>query len=573
MQLRGEPLMVVPGTLPNAADESCNGGTSCTVECIKPSGAKLDVPPVGFNRARRPSTISAMSIGDPAGTVFTAGGRLEVPPVGFNRQRRPSTVSSNMDPAFAESRPITRTWKNPCHWTTKARVSLSQSRWYNSSTASTFRAALHGRAFAAIMMAALILALYMPNVWIVSGISSNEAIDIVLVLVMFTFILEFVALSSVDAKYFMSFFFLMDLVGTASMMLDISFMFGDDATRASLSSDEDTQKNLMLLRASRAAKVGARAGRLSRVLKILRFLPLLTRKSPQNKAVSVATKSLKSAELTNLLATRIACLTILLIMVVPLFDMWTFPLRDHSLQTWAERLALSFSQNRSVDFQTELQMMVGFFNSYAYGPYTACEGYLSGSMFECTRAINGWTPRLSAPPRMASALLVYTNTLMIGFNMHEPMQIMAIVDMVNITFIIALMVFSGLALSSTVTHLAVAPLERMLNTVKQIAMTVFKFSASVNKDDVDEKEDIDSSSEMRLLEKVVQRLAKIAELNARQNMQATEDMREEDIGILNMMRGKNIIEEDSKHRFTRALVRSRGMKIVEAATSLDDFGV
>merc|ERR1719491_1194940 len=104
-----------------------------------------------------------------------------------------------------------------------------------------------------------------------------------------------------------------------------------------------------------------------------------------------------------------------------------------------------------------------------------------------------------------------------------------------------------MALSSVVTALAVAPLESMLATVRQIASTVFRYSAG-NKDEDDEEEeyDIDSSSEMKLLEKVVHKLAIIADLQMGSTKQITEDMESEDIGILNMMEGKNIVDEKKK---------------------------
>merc|ERR1719158_1242992 len=102
------------------------------------------------------------------------------------------------------------------------------------------------------------------------------------------------------------------------MIFDISFMMGPDATEAVIAGDGSNKNNLMLLRASRTARVGARAGRLSRVLRVLRFLPFLTNKRAEK---SVGISKAISGQLANLLATRVACLTILLVMVIPLFDL------------------------------------------------------------------------------------------------------------------------------------------------------------------------------------------------------------------------------------------------------------
>merc|ERR1719409_53629 len=115
--------------------------------------------------------------------------------------------------------------------------------------------------------------------------------------------------------------------------------FGSDHTKPRELSGSAAQRNVMLLRATRAAKVGARAGRLSRVLRVLRYLPFLTGSHKKNEAsAEKGISTLISLQLSNLLATRVACLTIILVMTLPLFDLWSFPQIDHSLRTWASRL-------------------------------------------------------------------------------------------------------------------------------------------------------------------------------------------------------------------------------------------
>merc|ERR1719426_671729 len=173
-------------------------------------------------------------------------------------------------------------------------------------------------------------------------------------------------------------------------------------------------------------------------------------------------------------------------------------------------------------------------------------GFAQNGGWTCTRVYGGWHPTSVAPGRMASVWEVTTANLMVAFNMHGPTQTESLLSMLTIVFIMILMVFSGLVLSSVVTDLAVRPLERMLQTVKDIAATVFKFAANEEEPDEEEVYDIDSSNEMKLLEKVVKKLAIIADLQTGHEVEATEDMQEEDIGILNMMQGKNIVEEKIK---------------------------
>jgi len=227
----------------------------------------------------------------------------------------------------------------------------------------------------------------------------------------------------------------------------------------------------------------------------------------------------------------------------------------------------------------ELNLMTEFYSRYSYGPYMACSGIGGSSEFVCSqntheRLENEWTPKLSGPPRLASAKWVFTDTFMVGFNMHAPNQLESILAMLTIIFIVFIMVFSGLALSSVVMQLAVRPLERMLDTVRQIATTVFNLSAQTAEEDLDEEEmaDIDSSSEMRLLEKVVAKLAIIADLQTEKALPtANADHNDEDIGIFNMIHGKDVVQEATKQaRQSMAVFRQ---KASIQPVRMSDFGV
>lgn len=455
------------------------------------------------------------------------------------------------------------------------RAKLQSTAWYHSGIATQLRVVLNGKGFALMMALALLIALFMPDMWVLCGMNSNEEIDAILTVVMVMFTVELFCLSAIDAYYFLSFFMIMDIVGTISMIFDITYMFGADNTQAKSGLDSGQEENLMLLRATRAARVGARAGRLSRVLRILRFLPFLIQGGGHTETKSRGIATVISGQLANLLATRVACLTIILVMVIPLFDVLTFPQTDYALQAWVDRLSENLADGDTALFETELFEMVDFFSNNKYGPFKACQGFRSGSTFTCQREVSSFRPTMSAPPREASSLMVFTNTFMVAFNMHQPTQVEAALAILNILFIIFIMIFSGLALSSVVTELAVRPLERMLGTVKEIATTVFKFSAEMltgDQEGEDENYDIEGSSEMKLLEKVVAKLAIIADLQTRDKNLNMEDMRDEDIGILNMMQGKNIVEEDAKAQHRRSMAVPR-KKPFQPAIRLEDFGL
>merc|ERR1740130_728968 len=128
----------------------------------------------------------------------------------------------------------------------------------------------------------------------------------------------------------------MDLLGTMSMIFDISFLLGDDASESEKYSGSRGEGSLFVARAARAAKLGARAGRLSRVMKLLRFLPFVNN-GEQDDEVKMA--KVISNQLTNVLSTRVAFLTICIVVVLPLFGMFTYPEVDDSMMTWTQLLA------------------------------------------------------------------------------------------------------------------------------------------------------------------------------------------------------------------------------------------
>lgn len=463
------------------------------------------------------------------------------------------------------------------------RSALQGTAWYKSKFAYNLRSTLHGKVFAVVMSIALVLALLMSDVWVIAGVNDNLVIDIVLTIVMVLFVIEFVLLSVTDAPYLLSFFWLMDIVGTVSMVFDLSYMYGQDATREQVA-DGDSASRFMLLRAARAARVGARAGRLSRVLRFLRFLPFLAGGNKQRESVGMA--SAISKNLSNLLATRVAALTILLVMVIPLFELGTFPQYDHSLQTWVDRLSVNLAAGRTQRMSRDLVLMAEYFDARfdELGPYRACTGQPSGGEFVCDQSEDAavdWTPLIGAPNRENAGLVVHTDTIGVFFNMFKAQQLASGLAIVNTFFIIFIMVFSGLALSSVVTELAVRPLESMLKTVREIATTVFKFSVDVQDEDAIAEEaegdyDGTDSEEMKLLKKVVQKLAIIAQLQSSNSaIEKKEDMEEEDLAVISMMEGKKvdrIDEAGQKGRRSMAL-KEKKTKAQEPQLKLEDFGV
>jgi hypothetical protein len=456
------------------------------------------------------------------------------------------------------------------------------SEFYRSVLARRLRCILHGKYFSSLMLVALFVALFAPDMCVIIGQRSDLELDMLMSMAMVLFIIELVLLCTVEPIYFLSFFFVMDLLGTMSMVFDISFLLGTGArfprcmVPLTLKGGR-TEAALVvpaLVRAARSARIGIRAGRLSRAVRSFRlFCPSCTRR--QNKDGGVAV--LITDQLSHSVATRVSKLTVLLAMAMPLFDILAFTRTDYSMQTWVSRLSEMHERKKMHIFNKELGEMVDFFSLRNYGPYEACSGSTSESgFFICEEIAGSFKPKVSAPQRLSSALLVHTDTFMVSFNMHGPAKLESGITIFSICIIIFIMVLSGFALSNVVAQLAVQPLERMLVTVREIATTVFKVNQDVTNSDIDIV-DMDAATEMELLERVVQKLAIITDLQTRNALEHTEGMQDEDIGILNMMRGKSIVAEARKSRASGNLAASETLKRKKTwgptGIQLEDFGM
>merc|ERR1719409_2118989 len=94
---------------------------------------------------------------------------------------------------------------------------------------------------------------------------------------------------------------------------------------------DDLGKNAVVMRAARVAKLGARAGRFTRLVKFLRFLPGM-----KQQGADQGTAKVISGQLMTALSTRVSCLIIVMVMVLPTFSIVTYPVQDWSMKTWID---------------------------------------------------------------------------------------------------------------------------------------------------------------------------------------------------------------------------------------------
>lgn len=112
------------------------------------------------------------------------------------------------------------------------------------------------------MMCILLISLFMAEGWTLGNApdSENNVLYGILLAIFIIFIVEVILMSWVQKKYFLSFFFWMDLLGTVSILFDIGWIFSSHVGRGKIS----------VLRTTRIARIGARYQRLTKLWKMLK---------------------------------------------------------------------------------------------------------------------------------------------------------------------------------------------------------------------------------------------------------------------------------------------------------------
>jgi len=436
-------------------------------------------------------------------------------------------------------------------------------------------------------MISLFLALFLGEIFVVCQVPSNTELDVVLTIVFVIFLFEWIGLTFTDASYLFGFFFFMDLVGTASMVLDITYMLGQDAMQIDQVTEGTGQENVIVVRAARAAKLGARAGRLSRAVKLLKMLPGMSTKEDQSK-VKIA--RVISNQLNTVLSTRVAFLTICVVVVLPLFQMLQYPEMDDFMGTWAELLDRNAAQYKTAAnstvmleqqalLQTEVDRMMEAYSTFSYGPFHVCYGTLSAGVFMCQNDVLtlNFTSKFARPQRKASIREYSQEAIQVSFNMVGPKQEESAAGMGLLCFVVLVMCIFGLLMSQSISQVALLPLERMLSVVRQRCQQIFKYTTDLkdeeeSEDEDDDDQELEQSSEFMLLEKVVKKLAAIAHLSSvAGEPEVKENMTENEIMTLNWLQGASVANgrkmmEGEDEKGTSMIPTPRGKEGLSAIT-------
>mmetsp|Transcript_14214 Transcript_14214/g.39141 ORF Transcript_14214/g.39141 Transcript_14214/m.39141 type:complete len:1301 (+) Transcript_14214:85-3987(+) len=361
-------------------------------------------------------------------------------------------------------------------------------RWLNKSSS-----------FQVLTFVALITVLFFPDLWVVSDMKSDDSLDVILVLVLCVFFAELVAQTIAAPRlYINSFFFWTDVVGLSSVMLDLS-MVSKHVLQSNRSLD-----NALVMRAVRTARFGARAGRFTKLVKLLRFLP-----GVQQDIENSGTAKRISNVLMLSLSTRISCLIILMIMILPLFEMATYPADDYSMDAWVNALDFALESHPN-DLSTRLHEFEQFYRSKNYYPYEVRITTSNGTLKELR--LNRQVPVRSANRIIFKAS---SGSIVAAFDFGPIYRVESSCNMVLVVVVIFLMISFSLLLSTAITSIVLRPLEELLSGVRRMAGTVFRsisyMAAQCPHGSIGpverEEDDALCANETQLLEKVIDKLA------------------------------------------------------------------
>eukprot|EP00931_Biecheleriopsis_adriatica_P087870 TRINITY_DN62280_c0_g1_i1.p1 TRINITY_DN62280_c0_g1~~TRINITY_DN62280_c0_g1_i1.p1 ORF type:complete len:876 (-),score=193.68 TRINITY_DN62280_c0_g1_i1:167-2794(-) len=396
--------------------------------------------------------------------------------------------------------------------------------------------------FRGLLVSCLIFALFGGGLFVVCNVPDDPGIawlDVLMSIVTVLFVLEMALNGIVDYhSYPLSFFFWMDALGTVSMVFEISTLLGTHGKMQTASGSVDA----MLMRTARAAKVGARVGRLSKLTKCISYY--FKDKGGEVDASKPAEAKVLSQKLMLTLSTKVSLLTILLVLVVPLFSIGQYPEEDLSMRLWARRLESDYqlayesivaSSAQNTLFEETVEEMKEFYSTINYGIFDVLGYPEEVTVSEVTYSIPG-SALLDEIPEPAQKANVYRiqvpeclleraecqpgTPAYLYFNFQGPKQIEAAEDMAMVFFIILVMILVSVKLSHTLDMMVVQPMERMLGMVKSMASDILK-QFGFDEDMEHNQEDEDTLEETELIEGIFKKFARLASLAAGRN-EATE---------------------------------------------------
>lgn len=298
----------------------------------------------------------------------------------------------------------------------------------------------------------LFMALYLPDIYVITD-SDYLSLDVLLTLIFIFFSTDCaIQVIGFGKAYICSFFFIMDVIGTLSLLVEFS------AVKTQMQANNLTQSSVVM-RATRAAKIGARAGRLTRLVKLMRFLPFLRKRK---QVAEESTAKVISSRLISRVSSVVACLIIFSVQVLPLPGTLSMPAQDFSIQMWTEHLRRSLEDG---DDAVAVNDLVSEFRAF----YHAKTSYQPYSFMNGTQVL--WQRR--GPALADRSMRIQYGNAIVHFDFSHQVHLEAGMNMIVITLTIFLMVTFSLLISRAVSKHALTHLEILLLKVRKIGRLIW----------------------------------------------------------------------------------------------------
>ncbi|GMH79737.1 hypothetical protein TrST_g5350 [Triparma strigata] len=372
---------------------------------------------------------------------------------------------------------------------------------------------IDGFTMQSILGVMLIISLFLPDLWIVSNghEDADWGIDLLMFVIFLSFIAECVVLVMTKDDYYNGFFFYMDIVGTLSMILDISWM--------SQGLGFQTSGDAQLLRAARSAKIGAKSSRLAKLTKLFK---LMEQCFVQNKGETDPTKvppaKAVARALSGVLSRRVAALVMVLILITPLLQHQQLDnAYEAHIESFARFAEMSNGSLTQADWDTMALDFMSFYQNKDMFP-TSFTAVYEGQTYSYD-----WMDDHSYI-RLDSVINVDYQDIHAEVSLSPQLQAESIASILIIILVIIALVGFTASFQHAVDHLVVIPLERMMDTLKSSANSILRSvqhiahekggdddeNALFNEHDIDEE--VEKVLETDLLENMVAKLARITAL-------------------------------------------------------------
>ena len=356
----------------------------------------------------------------------------------------------------------------------------------------------------------LMLSLFINESWVLGNApdSSNEALYSVLTFVFICFCAETVVLSFVQPHYFLGFFFWMDCLGTVSIILDIGWI-ADSVLKGGGGSNSGS-----ILRATRAAKLGARYGRLMRVLKLIKFmkfLPCFKEQEDEKPEPTLTAVRRVSNQLTNILSQRVAGLVMLLVILLPFLSYED--MSDQSVDAWVNTLKIAAKGNimTQANFLKTIDKFYKFYRSKDQKLQYLIVTSPHPNMEYSKEFVSSADLREDNLVEYSTSFIDSGTTYYVTATMDRtiPNQADAMFGIVIIILVIFLLVFFSASFQNAVESTVVVPLEKVMIALRTSAGLMLKSVKAMEDPEDAEDDDEDGELETQALERMVEKLVKI----------------------------------------------------------------